>query len=963
MKRISLLLLLLVLACNSVRGATINVPNDHPTIQAGIDAAVNGDTVLIHPGTYIENINFKGKTIVVGSLYLTTNDESYVSSTIIDADMKAPVVLFESNETREAQLVGLTLQNGWCGIKVNSLGPTLKKLIVKNNGAIYGGSGFEAGCNGSLNFLITDCIFEKNNHAGYVINVCNIHTSGNYYEIKNTKVINNQPSYAAIRFDGNKASIQNCLIVGNTGYGIGIVNAELGVEIGNCTIANNTKEGIYILYNNIHASIVNVTNSILWNNGEHEIGVTDLIPATIFNVSYTILKNGIDGILSQVTSVVNYGENNITSNPLFVDSAAGDYRLLDSSPCIGAGTLINDTPTVDIEGNLRPSPAGSKPDIGAYENALASPIDGLVDIYDLVLVASQFGGNGVLTGDVNKDGVVDIFDLVQIASHFGLNKISESGAALIWDVSKPQGIIETDSMMTLDPFVAVSSVVGTDLEISIKISQGSNIAGYQFTLEFDDTALEYVSIVNADFLPAGAFAMPKVNGNSVTLVATSLAGGANGDGTLAKATFKVLRKSNSVLRLSGVKLSDPGVTAIASKTVVPIHLSPGWNMISIPGVPQETDPATLQTADNSLILPLYRWNSAAFSYEPVTELKLGEGYWALTINPEGTTLQIPVASANSYSQSLTPGWNMIGSVSKAADFTDPKDDPDNSIIAGTLYSWDAARFTYEGVTQIEPGKGYWALTMVECQLTVTGSGSLAAPQPLVKLPELMLPIVLQTDHSSKDLVIGMDEGASLSLDGFDQLMPPVSPMKTEIEAYFDRDKVDWNLQSDIQPLRDRAEWQLVVRSEETTDLSVDTSTLPEAYQLIVVTGTNQYEMENKSKIRLTGEEVILRLQPKRTIPAETVLMPNYPNPFNPETWIPYHLSQDAKVVIRIYDVRGRIVRTLDVGFQSFGYYANRDKAAYWDGKTDIGEMVSSGAYFYQIQAGDYADTRKMVILK
>ncbi|HIB87353.1 TPA: hypothetical protein EYO57_09125 [Candidatus Poribacteria bacterium] len=137
-----------------------------------------------------------------------------------------------------------------------------------------------------------------------------------------------------------------------------------------------------------------------------------------------------------------------------------------------------------------------------------------------------------------------------------------------------------------------------------------------------------------------------------------------------------------------------------------------------------------------------------------------------------------------------------------------------------MYSWDAARFTYEGVTQIEPGKGYWALTMVDCQLTVTGSGSLAAPQPLVKLPELMLPIVLQTDHSSKDLVIGMDEGASLSLDGFDQLMPPVSPMKTEIEAYFDRDKVDWNLQSDIQPLQDRAEWRLVVRSKEITDLSV-----------------------------------------------------------------------------------------------------------------------------------------------
>ena len=98
-------------------------------------------------------------------------------------------------------------------------------------------------------------------------------------------------------------------------------------------------------------------------------------------------------------------------------------------------------------------------------------------------------------------------------------------------------------------------------------------------------------------------------------------------------------------------------------------------------------------------------------------------------------------------------------------------------------------------------------------------------------------------------------------------------------------------------------------------------------------------------------------------PAETVLMANYPNPFNPETWIPYHLSQDAEVVVRIYDVRGRIVRTLDMGFQSFGYYASRDKAAYWNGKTDTGEVVSSGTYFYQIQAEDYTEIRKMVILK
>ena len=98
-------------------------------------------------------------------------------------------------------------------------------------------------------------------------------------------------------------------------------------------------------------------------------------------------------------------------------------------------------------------------------------------------------------------------------------------------------------------------------------------------------------------------------------------------------------------------------------------------------------------------------------------------------------------------------------------------------------------------------------------------------------------------------------------------------------------------------------------------------------------------------------------------PEETVLMANYPNPFNPETWIPYHLGQDSEVVINIYDTTGKIVRTLDIGFQSFGYYASRDRSAYWDGKTDAGEQVSSGTYFYQIEVGDYTETRKMVILK
>ena len=99
------------------------------------------------------------------------------------------------------------------------------------------------------------------------------------------------------------------------------------------------------------------------------------------------------------------------------------------------------------------------------------------------------------------------------------------------------------------------------------------------------------------------------------------------------------------------------------------------------------------------------------------------------------------------------------------------------------------------------------------------------------------------------------------------------------------------------------------------------------------------------------------------IPAETELLRNYPNPFNPETWIPYHLSEDADVKLTIYDISGEMVRDIDVGHQTAAKYDTRAKAIYWDGRNRFGEQVASGIYFYHLDAGDFSGTRKMVILK
>ena len=99
------------------------------------------------------------------------------------------------------------------------------------------------------------------------------------------------------------------------------------------------------------------------------------------------------------------------------------------------------------------------------------------------------------------------------------------------------------------------------------------------------------------------------------------------------------------------------------------------------------------------------------------------------------------------------------------------------------------------------------------------------------------------------------------------------------------------------------------------------------------------------------------------LPTETTLLANYPNPFNPETWIPYHLAKSADVTLTIYTLDGKVVRHLDLGHQAAGYYQNKARAAYWDGRNAVGERVASGIYFYTLTAGDFAATRKMLILK
>ena len=145
------------------------------------------------------------------------------------------------------------------------------------------------------------------------------------------------------------------------------------------------------------------------------------------------------------------------------------------------------------------------------------------------------------------------------------------------------------------------------------------------------------------------------------------------------------------------------------------------------------------------------------------------------------------------------------------------------------------------------------------------------------------------------------------------------------------------------------------------------STYPQALTMLNATDVHQwlFQAQSLNLTDATEQRGILFLEQLLTAltPKETALLQSYPNPFNPETWIPYQLSEPADVTLRIYAVDGTVVRTLALGHQSVGVYQGKSRAAYWDGKNGVGESVASGVYFYTLTSGKFTATRKMLMRK
>ena len=379
--------------------------------------------------------------------------------------------------------------------------------------------------------------------------------------------------------------------------------------------------------------------------------------------------------------------------------------------------------------------------------------------------------------------------------------------------------------------------IGEEVSLDINIQSDQNVVGFEFILNYAPDSLEFIEVQLKDYLPAGAFTVPpKVEQGKILYSAVAIGNSAvKTEGVLATVRFKILQAKAVVPELAYVKLSEPNLMRIETTLSTPLILETGWNMISIPGQPLDADPNHMQAEDRSLILTFYQWNPAAFSYEPVTELKFGKGYWALTTNVEGTLLQIPIINVDSYQETLKSGWNMIGSATGTISFADPIDEPANSIVTGSLYSWNPANFSYQAETEIRPGQGYWVLALEDCQLTVGGKVNVpTAPQVLAE-PEVLLALKLSSDDWNQQLELGMDPSSRDSLDPMDRPIPPSGPIEVEHQAYLVGEP--YRLRRDIRSASEKGiRWQIRLSSPDPVRLNLGSQQIPTGKELIIADG-------------------------------------------------------------------------------------------------------------------------------
>ncbi len=386
-----------LLSAFSAHAAIINIPDDQPTIQAGIDIAAESDTVLVAPGTYFENLDLREKSITLASHYLTTADTTYMHETIIDAQKNGDscINIRNDEEGHSVTVSGFTLKNAaftlvngyGTAIRCKNVDAHFRWLIFERNDG-YSASGISCGIS---NITIDNSYFRNNDSgsAGGVLSAsfCDI-------SINNTFIYNNNDPFG-LYFNNCDSVLCNNIIVKDNKH-VGVLCVLSSATIKNSVIADNGEYDLSAGSNditiinsvifsqkeyhkrNIRCSgcTIRFINSIIWDSTkEEQISVPWELPsnpkATLI-FSNSIIKSGLDGIVAYYPSsemkadIFTEGEL-YDFDPLFIDTDNGDFRLQESSPAIDAGVAYFQYEGEVILDMKAEDYHGVAPDIGAYE--------------------------------------------------------------------------------------------------------------------------------------------------------------------------------------------------------------------------------------------------------------------------------------------------------------------------------------------------------------------------------------------------------------------------------------------------------------------------------------------------------------------------------------------------------------------------------------------------------------------
>ena len=565
---------------------------------------------------------------------------------------------------------------------------------------------------------------------------------------------------------------------------------------------------------------------------------------------------------------------------------------------------------------------------------------------------------------------------------------------------------------------ANNPAVGYQIEMSINIAGGSNVAGYDFRLTFNSTELEFISIKNSDYLPGDPFSgvadyrpdgtyVPEIeHGNgSVRFAAVTLTGTAEGDGTLAVAKFKVLAETETTVGLKEVVIGNRtaqeiDVVSVTGATITPtaagadveylLSIPTGISLIHVPLKVTAVDNVAKTIESVSDLYDALGGTSAVdflITYDSQTpewrsyfvppdrggpaDVKLADdkGIIVGLRTPVSIRLRGGALGTNGTSTiTLSQGLNLVGLPLNDSRIMRVSDLFTLNGIGGNvpiIVLTDGGEFKAVGQAddpgdiEITGGQSFILTVQQAATVSISGVGwsntSGAAAAPSIAMIGIEVSDVMPILALRGSIV---DEDRGLTNTNFRVTVKNRSTGRSVATATGDEHLSRSNM------------WESEGVGYQLTDVDLETKRAATIGDILEISARSPHPLIGVEPLEytITAEDVRqgwiqLPALIAYEIPAETALLHNYPNPFNPETWIPYQLAHAADVTLTIYNTQGMLVRQLDLGYQQAGYYMNRTRAAYWDGRNHLGEAVGSSVYFYHLTAGDYSTTRKMVILK